>query len=213
MEKKIIKINIPSPEEIKKIMATPGGIKGASFRGEMEYILEKKGKKGLKAVEKETERLGYPVEYEEIKETEWYPVGLRMVSLSAILTTFNWGKKELVEIAESLPKISFIVRFFMRYFISPEKVFKMAASRMWVRYYNVGSLEAVNFKRTEKDGQAILQIKNFKLHPLYCFFLGYFFIGVFKLAEPKFKEITFEEIKCMFRGNDYHEYLIKWTYK
>jgi len=200
-------------EEIKESMEAPGKIKGTSFKGDLEYILEKKGKNGLAMVEEETKRIGYPIDYEKIKETEWYPVGLRMVSLQTILTVFNWDKKELAEIAESAPKVSFIVRFFMRYFVSPEKIFKIAASRMWERYYNVGSLETIDFKKTKKDGQAILRLKNFKLRPLYCFFLGHFFIGVFKLSEPRFKEVTFEETKCMFKGDDYHEYLIKWVYK
>lgn len=200
-------------KEIKESMEAPGKIKGASFRGDLEYILGKKGKEGLKAVEKETERLGHLIEYEKIKETDWYPVGLRVVSFAAIMNVFNWGKKELAEIAETAPKVSFVVRLFMKYFISPEQVFRKAASRMWNRYYNVGFLEATDFKRTKKDGYAILRIKDFKLHPLYCFFLGHFFIGVFKLSEPRFKEIAFEETKCMFKGDDYHEYLIKWTYK
>jgi len=205
--------NQVTKEEIKKLMEAPGKIKGTSFKGDLDYILWKKGEEGLKEVEKETERFGYPIKYERIDESEWYPVGLRMVSLGAILTTFGWGKKELIEIAESATKISFIVRFFMRYFVSPEKVFRMAASRMWERYYNIGSLETLDFKRTQRDGRASLRVKNFKLHPFYCFFISHFFIGVFKLAEPKFKEITVEETKCMFRGDPYHEYLIKWTYK
>ena len=200
-------------EEIKKIMEFPGKVRGAAFKGGMEYILEKKGEEGLRAVEKETERLGFPLKYREIKETGWYPAGLGVVSSYAIVATFNWGKKELIDMAEAAPKVSFIVRFFMRYFATPEKIFSTAASRMWERYYNVGSLEAIDFKRTKKDGYAVVRLKNFKLHPFHCFYLGHFFIGVFKLAEPRFKEINFEETKCMFKGNSYHEYLIKWTYK
>ena len=101
MKQSYTKFTIPSEEELKEIIEIPGKIKGTSFKGDLEYILEKKGRGGLRMVEKETERLGYPVEYEKIKETEWYPVGLRMVSLTAILNTFNWGKKELIELAEA----------------------------------------------------------------------------------------------------------------
>ena len=213
MEKKSTEINIPSIEELKKIVEFPGKVRGAAFKGHMEYILEKKGEEGLRKVEKEMERLGYHIEYKKIKETEWYPAGLAVVSSYAIVTTFNWGKKELINMAQASPKVSFVLRFFMKYFASPEKMFKTAVPRLWERYYNIGSLEAIDFKRTKKDGYAVMRLKNFKLHPFYCFYLGYFFIGVFKLAEPKFKEITVEETKCMFRGDNFHEYLIKWTYK
>lgn len=213
MEKKSTEINLPSVDEIKQIMETTGKIKGGAFKGELEYILAKKGEEGLRAVEKKTEDLGYPMGYKEIKETRWYPIGLKMISFFAFLSAFNWGKKELAEIAESSVKVSYIIRFFMKYFTSPERMFRMAASRMWERHYNVGSLEAIDFKRTKKDGYAVMRLKNFKLHPFHCLYLGYFFVGTFKLAEPKFKEITVEETKCMFRGDNYHEYLIKWTYK
>ena len=207
--------NLITEEEIKKIMENPGKIKGSAFKGEVEYILEKKGEEGLKAVAKETERLGYPIKYREIKETEWYPLGLKMVSLFATLATFNWGKKELAEIAKSSAKVSFIIRLFLRHFISPEKVFRIAAPRLWKRYFNLGSLEPSDFYNVEKKGgggQGILRIKNFKLHPLYCFYLSHFFKGIANLTESKFKEVTLEETKCMFRGDNYHEYLMKWIY-
>jgi len=200
-------------DEIKKAMSVLGKIKGASFKGEMEYILEKKGREGLKILEKETEKLGYLIEHEKIKETEWYPVGLRIVSFAAMINVFDWGEKELAEIAESSPKVSFIIRFFMKHFISPPKIFRVAVPKMWERHFNIGSLETADFQMTKKDGYAVIRLKNFKLHPVYCFFFGHYLIGTFKLTDQRFKEIAFEETKCMFKGDDYHEYLIKWIYK
>lgn len=216
MGKPPIKIYIPSFKEIKKIMENPEQIKGSAFKGELEYILKKKGEKGLKAVEKKTEELGYPIKYKEMQDTKWYPIGLKMISFYAFLTTFNWGKKELVEIAESSVKVSYIVKFFMRHFASPGKIFKVAAPRLWKRYFSTGSLEASDFYNIEKGGgggQGILRIKNLKIHPFYCLYLGYFFIGIAKLTDPRLKEVKIEETKCMFRGDDCHEYLLKWTYK
>lgn len=216
MEQNPTETNPFSLDEIKHVMKNPGKIKGSAFRGELEYILAKKGEEGLKAVEKKTEDLGYPIRYKEIQETKWYPIGLKMISFFAFLTTFNWGKKELAEIAESSVKVSYIVRFFMKYFTSPEKIFKVATPRLWKRYFSIGSLEASDFYNIEKEGgggRGILRIKNFKLHPFHCFYLGYFFVGIAKLTDPRFKEIGAEETKCMFRGDDCHEYLLKWTYK
>ena len=214
MEQKYPKLDIPSKEELKEIMKIPGKIKGAGFRGDREYVLEKKGEQGLRAVEKETERLGYPIEYKKIKETEWYPVGLRVVSLSTILKTFNWGEKELGEIGETATKVSFIVRIFMKYFISPPKVFYEACPRMWKRYYrDAGGIETIDFKKDEKGGYAILRIKGLKLHPIYCYFFSHFVVGITRLSAGSIKKITVEETKCMFRGDPYHEYLIKWTYQ
>ena len=196
-------------EEIKKEMELPGLTRG--FQGDLNYVLEKKGPEGVKKVEKETEKLGYPIKYEDLSESKWYPIGLRMVSLYSILAAFDWGKKELAELAECVPKVSFVMKFFMRYFASPQKTFKVAAPIIWKRYFNVGAFETVYFKRTGKDGYAVLRIKDFRSSSIFCFFLGHFFIGAFKLA-ARFKEVDFEETKCVFKGNPYHEYLIKWLY-
>jgi len=216
MDKKFTEASLFSVEEIKKATKNTCKIKGSAFKGELEYILSKKGEEGLRAVEKKTRELGYPIRYKEIEETQWYPISLKMASFYAFLTTFNWEKKELIEIAESSVKVSYIVRFFMKYFGSVEKIFRIAVPRLWRRYFSVGSLETSDFYNIEKaggGGQGVLQLKNFKLHPFYCFYLGRFFIGVAKLIDPRFKEISIEETKCMFRGDDCHEYLLKWTYK
>jgi len=216
MNKEATETSLFSFEEIKHTMENPCKIKGSAFKGELEYILAKKGENGLKAVEEKTKKLGYPIRYKEIQETQWYPIGLKMISFYAFLTTFNWGKKELVEIAESSVRVSYIVKFFMKHFASPEKIFKVAAPRLWKRYFSAGFLEASDFYNIEKrggGGQGILRIKNLKIHPFYCSYLGLFFVGIAKLTDPRFKEINIEETKCMFKGDDCHEYLLKWTYK
>ena len=200
--------NIPSADELKELMKNPGQIKGTSFLGDIEYVREKKGEEGLKRVEEETKKLGFPIEYGKIKENDWYSIGLRLVSFTAILNTFGWGEKELAEIAQNSPKVSFIIRFFMKYFVSPEKIFRGAAGRIWKRYYSTGSLRAMDFFRDEKGGWAILRVERMKNHPMSCFF-----IGAFKLSEPRFMDINFEETKCTYRGDDCDEFLIKWTYK
>jgi len=101
----------------------------------------------------------------------------------------------------------------MRHFFSVEQIFK-STPRLWARYFDIGLLETVDFHNIEKrGGSVILRIKNFKVHPFYCFYLSHFFIGITKLVDPRLKEIKIEETKCMFRGDNYHEYLLKWTYK
>lgn len=204
--------NVPSAEELKELMKNPGKIKGTSFLGDIQYVREKKGEEGLKKIEEETKKLGFPIEFNKIKENDWYPIGLRLVCFTATLNVFNWGEKELAEIGQSSPKVSFIVRLFMKYFISPEKIFR-GAPRIWKRYYTTGTLKTMDFYRDEKGGWAILRVERMKNHPMSCFFIGNFFIGAFKLAEPRFMDIGFEETKCAYKGDEYDEFLIKWTYK
>ena len=139
-----------------------------------------------------------------------------MVSLVATLITFKWGKKELAEMGESAAKVSFLIRLLMRHFISPEKIFRIGGRRLWRKSFNFGLIEPAEFYNVEEKGGGgyfIMRVRNFKLHPIHCFFLGHFFIGVMKATDARIEKATVEETKCLLRRDPYHEFVVKWTYK
>ena len=77
---------------------------------------------------------------------------------------------------------------------------------MWRKHYTVGDLEAQEFNREEKSGLAVL--KNFALHPLVCQVLEGYFISVISMIVGN--TVVCEEIKCTFKGDDYHVFSLKW---
>jgi len=169
-------------KEIENLMKLEGKTKGEVFKTDAEYLLEKEGKEGLKIVQEETKRLGYPIPYERIKGTDWYPIGLRVVSFFAIMNTLNWKEREIEEMGKFAPKISFIVKIFMRTFLSPEVAVKQAP-RIWPRHYNVGELKTSEFKEEKKndneiEGSCVISIFNFKVHPILCSYLKGYFLGL-----------------------------------
>jgi hypothetical protein len=198
--------------EIKKLIKIEGKVIGEVFKTDAEYILEKKGEKGLERVQKETEKLGYPIDYQKIKSTDWYPIGLRVISLLAIRRAFGWGGKEIEEMGEAAPKISFITKMFLRTFFSPEMVAR-AASRIWPRHYSIGRLKITDFKEEKKNhflkGSCRIQLENFKVHPILCTYLGGYFLGIARLSGV-LKEVSCKEVKCPFKGDQYHLYLMNW---
>ena len=200
-------------EKIEEMIKTEGRVKGEVFKTDAEYVLEKKGEKGLKILQKETEKLGSPIDYRKIKSADWYPVGLRVVSLLAAMRAFGWQEKEIEKMGASAPKISFIVRIFMKFFLSPEKVAKISP-KLWPRHYTIGSLKIVNFReRQEKQeikGSVMVELRDFKVHPILCAYLGGYFLAVATLSAPYTKAII-KETKCPFRGDQYHQYLCEWT--
>lgn len=206
-------LNLPTKKELEEIMKIRGRIKGFALKVHADYILAKKGTRGLRDVERKTEELGFPIQYEKVGEADWYPIGLSTVSLVAMFNTFNWGKKEFIEYSQSVPKISYIIRVFLKFFPSSEKVFRIGVSTLWKRYFDFGEAEPVDFKEDSNGGYSIVRIKNFKVHSVWCLFLGHFFIGVGRLVVPGVKNFTIKETKCMFKGDPYHEYLMKWTFK
>lgn len=195
-------------EEIAKgLMKIKGKVKGVTLKTDAEYILKEKGEEGLKKVEEELEKLGYPIKYKEVKTMLFYPVGLRALSLLAIKKVFDLEDEKIREMGFLATKRSLIVKLFVRYFLSVKRVFYKEAPKLWSQHFTIGELVPVELN--EKKKYAILRLKNFNLHPLYCLYLGGYFCGILDLL-IKTPQITFEEAKCAFKGDEYHEYLLKW---
>jgi|YelNatPaOPRAMG01_1025707.scaffolds.fasta_scaffold08839_2 hypothetical protein len=194
-------------EVAQKLMEIKGEVRGVVFKTDAEYVLKEKGEEGLKKVEEELEKLGYPIKYKEIKVMGFYPVGLRALSLLAIKKVFDFDEEKIREIGFFATKVSLIVKLFIRSFLSVERVFFKEAPRLWKKHWNVGELIPVELDEAKKYG--ILRLKNFSLHPIFCCFLEGYFAGVAQMV-IKSPQITCQETKCTFRGDEYHEYLIKW---
>jgi len=193
-------------EIAQRLMRIKGEARGTHFKNDADFIIKEKGEDGLKNVEKELERLGYPIEYKKINQFAFYPAGLRAISLLAIKKVFDWPDEKIKELGAYAMKVSWIIRIFMKYFFSTEKVFK-EAQKTWAEYFTVGELK-VEESNLEKK-YVILKLKDFDLHPIYCRCLE----GVLlELAEMVLKpeKITCQEIECFFKGGKGHSYLIKW---
>ncbi len=199
-------------EDLKKVFSSPIRIKGMSLKGGIIKVIEEMfGEKGLRVIEKESKILGLPFVSEKIQESEWYPAGIFIEIYYILQEKFNFKKKDFAELGEKVAKFSPAIRLLMKYLAIPEKIAKIAAPRLWRRFFDVGEAEVCEFKDSKVEGFLIVRIKDFKLHPLHFLYLGHFFLGMTKLVK-KFKEATVKETKSPFRGDKYQEYLIKWKH-
>ena len=194
-------------ETAKKLMEIEGEVRGVVFKTDSEYLLKEEGEEGLKKLEEELEKLGYPIKFKEIKTMAFYPVGLRVLSLLAIKKVFNFNDEKIKEMGFFATKKSLIIKLFIRYFLSLQRVFSKEAPRLWKEHYTIGELVPVELNEAKK--YAVLRLKDFTLHPINCIYLGGYFCGVTQMV-VKTPQLTFEETKCTFKGDEYHEYLIKW---
>jgi hypothetical protein len=194
-------------EVAKKLMEIKGEVRGVTLESDRNYILKEKGEEGLKKLEEELEKLGYPIKYKEIKTMTFYPVGLRVLSLLAIKKVFDFDDKKIEEIGLFGSKVSLIPRLFIKYVFSFPKIFFQQGPKIWREHWTVGELIPVELNEEKK--YAILDLKNFDLHPVYCSYLKGYLSGLFQrmVKSPK---IACEETKCTFRGDKYHEFLLKW---
>lgn len=190
-----------------KLMAMPGEARGVVFKTDGDYVLQETGEVGLKKLEEELVTLGCPIDYKKIKDLSFYPIGLRIISLLAIKKTLSFDDAKIKELGMFASKTSLMVKLFINYFLSINKVFFEEAPRIWRKHYSVGDFIPIELNEEKKYG--ILQIKNYQFHPIFCVYLGNYLCGFFQML-IKSPAITFEETKCPFRGDEYHEYTIKW---
>jgi len=197
--------DITSKKEMDRLMSIKGEVRGVAFTATAKYIFEKKGKEGIKRMEEEMKNLGYPFDFNKIKPFEWVPIGLRALNFIALKRAFDWGDKELITMGEESPQLSLVLKVIMRYVISMRRLFEQTP-KYWYKNYTIGKVEAYKFNAKKK--YCILRIHDFKVHPAFCaFYLGYFKT----MAEfGGKKNISVKETKCMYKGDSFHEFVIKW---
>lgn len=197
---------IISKEEFEKIEQIKGEILGVALKGKLHFVLEKKGKKGLKKVEKELEKLGYPLKFKDLKSFQWYPEKLDYLLIVTIKNIFNFDDEIIHEMGRFNAKVSLVAKIMMRYFVSVERV-AQEVGNYWARYRTVGKLETEEVN--EKERYLILVLKDFTGHPVYCRYLKGYFWQIASYVVPK-EKLEVKEIECVFKGNKVHKFKFSW---
>jgi len=198
---------IINKETIDQLMQINGEVRGVVLKTDEEYILKEKGRAGIEQVEQKLKELGHPIKYEEIRTMDFYPVGLRIASLLTIKEVFDFNDKEIYNMGVFATKMSLIIKLFVKYFPSLRRVVINESPKMWRKHWTIGELIPVELN--EKKKYAILMVKDFDLHPIYCPYLAGYFAGILHMLVKSLK-IDSQETKCSFKGASYHEFLIKW---
>jgi len=200
-------------EIIKKLAENKDEIRGVDFKTDEEFILKEKGKGGLERIEREMAKLGYPIKYKEMNTMFFYPIGLRVLSLLVIEETFNFDEEKIEEMGREACKSSLLIRLLTKFFVTLPRM-KKEASKTWRRYHTTGELRMItpkiDFAILKLPGHScIFRLTGHKVHPVYCSYLKGYFSKVVEMA-TKVSPVTCEETKCPFKGDKYHEYLLKW---
>lgn len=189
----------------KELMELKGEVVGLGPKSDFEYVKHTIGKEAVKKLEKEMMNLGCPLEYEKLKSMKFYPIGVQAIIVLAMKKIFNFDKKEFQKIGEFSSKMPLIIRIFMKYLVSIETVTK-EAPKMWRRYYTIGELKVAEFNKEKK--YAIVRIENFRLTSILCETFKGYFCGIVQMVVKT--PPTCKETKCVHRGDQYHEFLVKW---
>jgi len=194
-------------EEADRMMSVKGNVRGNIIKAHFTHIKKTKGAEAVLEVEKKTTEIGYPVKTSEIDPKKWYPEALSCLIILSSAEVFKLDEKGIFDLAYESSKYSFVVKFLMKYVLSPEKVIKEVPS-YWKRSFDFSQMEVVDFNEQEK--YVTILIKGFqKYHPLICeYHKGYFT----KIAEITFnsKEVKVSHTNCLFWSDPYEEFKITW---
>ncbi len=198
---------IVSKEKADELMKISGEIRGIVIKADAQFIERRKGKESLEKVEKEMERLGYPLKYDEIRAMGFYPIGLRTLNLLVIKQALNFSEKDIREMGMESAKVPALIRFFMKHFLQRKDVFFRKIPMLWKKFSTLGRLENVMFD--ERNRKLIVALKDFDVHPLYCLHIQGLFYTLLKIITGS-NQVSCEETKCVYKGDECHEFLLKW---
>ncbi|MCP6717938.1 MAG: hypothetical protein KJI70_00110 [Patescibacteria group bacterium] len=188
-----------------ELMRIKGEVRGIAPKAHVQFVVEEKGESIFEKVEDKMAELGHPVNYKSLRPMNFYPIGIEAITLLVIKQLFNYDDEKFKEIGKYQSKISLIIKLFTKYFVSI-KIIAQKAPEMWRKYYTVGDLKVTELN--EKEKYTVVEVKDFKMHEHHCRMLEGYFASVIKMVV---KENTIcKETKCIFKGDDYHEFLIKW---
>lgn len=187
-------------------MKKEGEARGVIFETDSEFLRGREGKEAVRRAEKKLEEAGVDFRYRSIESMEFYPIGLRALSLLAAGEVLGLGREGLEEVGEEAPKSSFLVKMFFKFFFSVDKTLAQAP-RMWRKHYTVGRLES---EGGEEEREIIIRITDFDIHPALCPYLQGYFSTIMRMIINE--ETEGERVRCGFEGGPKgtHEYRFVW---
>jgi len=183
--------------------------RGINLKSDAEYILRVGGEKAIKKAESEFIKLGYPFKYKNVRAFGYYPMGIRMLSLLIIEKVFNLEDKDLKKVCGFPTYLAMISQLAKRLFASSESLGRIAeqAPKIWQQHFTGGNLKIVEYDLEKK--YCIIRIWDLEAHPAFCPCLAGYFQTLGKTV-TRSKELTCHETKCVYDGDEYHEFLVKW---
>jgi len=191
--------------ELGKLIKLEGEVRGISLKSDAEFIIREKGEDGLMKLEEAMAELGYPIKYKEIKPMEFYPIRLLAITTSLVEKMFGFNREKFREMGLFASRVPLAIRIFMKYFGSFD-ILSKAAPRMWRTYYTTGNLKVVEHNKEKRH--ATIRVTDYFLPLHQCYILEGYIAGVVRMVVKD--PVICEETKCIHKGNEYHEFSIKW---
>jgi hypothetical protein len=146
----IEKIEEKSLEEIAKILRenNQGKFRTELIRAEKDYIIHKEGEEGLKKVKEKMRELGGDIDFDKLLSRDWEENWKHVFFVIVAKEVLNWTDDDVFQMAIYCPRVSFMLKTLMQYFVSVDIVFANV-STYWKKHYNFGDVEPVEINKEE----------------------------------------------------------------
>lgn len=193
-------------DRTRELLEKNGNIKGETINFILQYLQKKEGDDAIIKLKNRLSELDFPVDIEKVKSFSLVKDSIVAIIMIAIKDVFGWTDDDIYEMGKAEPKNSLIVRLLMKYLVSIEKTFERAPD-FWRKFYDFGYLEAVEFNEEEKCFK--LKLYKYDTDPVMCKYLAGF-IHTMVAFSMKEGDVSVEETKCIYNGDDCHEFFVKW---
>ncbi len=196
---------IISKEELLELEQIKGETTGNSIKNTGEFVLKEEGKEGLRKLEETMEALGFPINYQKIKATDYYSSKLLAITFVVLKRLFQYGDDKFQSMGEFRAKVSIILKILMKYLVSLDKAAK-EIPRMWRKFFTTGDAKVIELDKKQK--KIILRIENYYFHPIQCRVMEGIFSTLVQMIIGN--KVICRELKCVHQGDTCHEFLLEW---
>jgi hypothetical protein len=175
--------------EVVEKLKDVGNVSGSCINSIFAYLGIIGKQESVSAILKRAELYGGEIDPSATNSLRTYPIHVETALLMAVYDELGWNTAEIKELGRNIPRVSLLVKFFLKYFTTLETTTNQA-KMYWHRHYDFGELEVVSSDLV--GGNYIVEVQGFDMPPLYSEFLCGFLetmVG-FVSAEPISSEIV-----------------------
>lgn len=196
-----------SKKQIQNLIRKTENVRGNVILANLEFIKYKGGEMAIKKIQEKSQEFELNFDFLKIKPMESYPEGINVFLVLMAKEILNLNDDEVFEMGRAAIKLSLFLKIITRYFASLKKCFQ-ESPKYWEKHFDFGRIEPVDLNEEEK--KATIRVIGYNYHPTMCHYYQGCFVQLASLIIGG-KNVFIEEVKCVYKGDPFHEYTIKWN--
>jgi hypothetical protein len=194
-------------EIANSVMLAEGNVRGETILNNINYIKIKEGQDSVNVIFEEMKKISYPLEFDKIIQREWYKESYNVLINLIMKDVFQWKDDDIFNSGRGAAKISFFLKTMIQYLVSPV-VLANNASKYWNKQLDFGSLNVV--EANEEERKMVMRVEGYNKSSVSCVYQAGYFFELISYSLKNKENLQIEETKCIYAGDSFHEYTIKW---